>query len=242
MRVYRRVMRRILFPLLALLAFVEDSARAADAPIIRDPGVLYLADFNEKPLKLKVLKEAPGYFTREMTRYLGTLRPGQAVEVQALDEKAYRVKGRAQQGQVLAWVSPEYLEAIPEGLVENLRKSEERRREVDALIAEHEVAIGMTTDEVGRSLGKPDKKTARRDKQKTEQVWEYVRYKQVPQQSVTTLPNGQAAISTIYVKVPIGRLSVQFEEDLVTSLEQSEGTISEGNKVQVVARPVVVYW
>src|SRR5215470_343726 len=50
------------------------------SPIIRETGAIYLSDFGEKPLRLRVLRPAPCYFDIKMTRYAGTLRFPQVVQ------------------------------------------------------------------------------------------------------------------------------------------------------------------
>jgi hypothetical protein len=149
-----------------------------------------------------------------------------------------------------------------EGLLANLKKSEERRKVVDVLIARNEVAIGMTIDEVGRSLGKPQKVTNRADKHGTQQVWEFIKYTLVPQttyapgygQTIVThpgMPNKPQTMivqgggyfpSTIYVKVPVGTLKVSFKDGIVDALDQSEGTLVGAGQVSVVTPPINVYW
>lgn len=253
-------MKRIA-PFTLLLAFAMLTEAAP--PIVREPGAIYLSDFGVKPLKLKVREPAPCYFDTAQTRYAGTLRFPQLVQVEGLDQNGLlRIRGNAQQGGIAAWVNPQFLEPLPEKFAENLRKSEERRVEVEALISRNEVAIGMTPDEVGRSLGKPQKKTNRADKTGTQQTWEYIKYQLVPQttygpvnnQTVITYPAttncpGGALIqnypgysaNTIYVKVPIGKLTVVFKDNVVESLDQSEGTTT-GGQVSVVIPPLNVYW
>lgn len=244
--------------LLSLLAMDE----AFSAPIIREAGAIYLSDFGLKPLRVKVLRAAPCYFDIGLTRYAGTLRYPQAVQIEAVADHACRIRGNAQQGGVAAWIPYEDLEPLPENLVANLKKSEERRKIVEALIAKNEVAIGMTIDEVGRSLGKPQKKTKRADKDGTQQVWEFIKYELVPQtsyapgytQSVVTYPTGTGTggvvvsggagytASTIYIKVAVGTLKVTFKDEIVESLDQSEGTTVGAGQVSIVTPPLNVYW
>jgi len=244
-----------------ILAFAGFSNAAT--PIIREPGAIYLADFDVKPLRLKVLEPAYAYFDATQTRYAGTLRFPQTVQVEGLNSNGLiRVRGNAQQGGIVAWVDPRSLEPLPANFSENLRKSEARRNEVEALVSRNEVAIGMTADEVGRSLGKPQKKTSRADKSGTQQIWEFVKYQLVPQttfapannqtiitfQKTTNSPGGTLiqnnqglAASTIYVKVPVGTLTVTFKDNIVEALDQSEGTTT-GGQVSVVIPPLNVYW
>jgi hypothetical protein len=247
--------------LLASLVVAVGTSTAPAGPIVRDPGAIYLSDFGLKPLPLKVLRPAPCFFDMAMTRYAGTLRFPQTVKVEAVADKVCRIRGNAQQGGVAAWVAYDELEPLPEGLLANLKKSEERRQIVEALIAKNEVAIGMTVDEVGRSLGKPQKKTKRADKDGTQQVWEFIKYDLVPQTTYApgytqtiikdgkkkpgnVIVQGQSGYfaNTIYVKVPVGTLTVTFKDDIVESLDQSEGTLVGAGQVSIVTPPISVYW
>ena len=242
------------FPLLVL-----EPLALASGPIIREPGAIYLSDFGLKPLRLKALRAAPCYFDTAMTRYAGTLRFPQVVQVEAVTESVCRIRANAQQGGVAAWIPYNELEPLPEGLLANLKKSEERRQLVEELIAQNEVAIGMTVDEVGRSLGRPQKKTKRADKEGTQEVWEFVKYELVPQttytpgynQTIIQTPGKKGGVivqggggyypNTIYVKVPVGTLTVTFRDGLVDALDQSEGTTTSG-QVSIVNPPINVYW
>lgn len=248
-------------PLFWMLVFL--GTVHASPPIVRETGAIYLSDFAIKPLKLRVLEPAPAYFDVAQTRYAGTLRFPQTVQVEAVDANGLlRIRGNARQGGVVAWISPQFLEPLPAKFAENLRKAEQRRGEVEDLISRGEVAIGMTSDEVGRSLGKPQKKTNRADKSGTQQVWEYIKYQLVPQttygpvnnqtvityQRTTNCPGGTLiqnsqgiAANTIYIKVPIGKLTVTFKDNIVEALDQSEGTTT-GGQVSVVIPPLNVYW
>ncbi len=232
------------------------------SPIIREPGAIYLSDFGEKPLRMKLLRPAPCFFDSGLTRYAGTLRFPQSVRVEAFLENVCRIRGDARQGGVAAWIPYTELEPLPKNLLTNLQEAEERRKVVEDLISQNEVAIGMTEGEVSRSVGKPQKKTKRAEKDFVRQVWEYIRYELVPQttvspgfrQTVINIPGGtnspggtiissgnQLTSSTVYVRVPVGKLSITFLDGVVESLEQSEGTLTEG-QVSVVVPPLEVIW
>jgi hypothetical protein len=47
---------------------------------------------------------------------------GQLVEVQAVSDGAYRVRGLAQQGQVLGWIEPRYLSPLKPEFLANLKQ------------------------------------------------------------------------------------------------------------------------
>lgn len=246
-------------PLALVVTLLAAETEVPASPIIREPGAIYLSDFGLKPLRIRILRPASCYFDVGMARYAGTLRFPQIVQVEALMETVCRIRGNAQQGGVAAWISYNELEPLPEGLLANLKKSEERRKLVDALIAKKEVAIGMTIDEVGRSLGRPQKTTNRADKEGTQQIWEFIKYELVPQttyapgfsQTIIPNPGKQGGVivqggsgyvaNTIYVKVPVGTLKVSFNDGLVEALDQTEGTTA-GGQVSIVTPPINVYW
>jgi len=244
----------------ALLA----GSTAWSGPIVREAGAIYLSDFDLEPVRLALREPAPCYFELNAKRYAGTLRFPQAVKLDAVAPNGMlRVRGNAKQGGVAAWVDPAYLEPLPADFVANLQRADERRREVEALIARNEVAIGMTLDEVGRSLGKPQKRSSTTNREGSTQSFEYIRYKLVPQtlytptyaQTVlgitpdprrrleTVVVRGGYGLnaSTVYVKVPVGTINVRFVNGIVESIEESEGTLV-GSNASIVVPPVEVGW
>jgi hypothetical protein len=233
-------------------------------PIVRETGAIYLSDFNLEPVKLALREPAPCYFELDGRRYAGTLRFPQTVKLDAVAPNGMlRVRGNAKQGGVAAWVDPAYLEPLPPDFVANLQRAEERRRQVEELIARNEVAIGMTLDEVARSLGKPQKRSSRTSRDGSSQVFEYIRYKLIPQtvyspayvESITGVrPDPRARLetvvvrggygynaSTVYVKVPVGTITVSFADGIVDSIEESEGTLV-GADASIVVPPINLVW
>jgi hypothetical protein len=227
-------------PWLALLA-IAGCLHAE--PIVREPGAIYLSDFDARPMRLKLLQPAPAYFDIKGTRYVGTLRFPQLVEVQAISDHAYRVRAKAQQGQVLGWIEPKHLQPIAPEVLAALKKSEERRVAVAALIAKNQIAMGMTPAEVELSIGKPQKKASHATKDQTpEETWDYVKYITIPQNTAVASPGGAYTVVTTYIKKPIGQLTVHFKEGIVESIDQSEGTILTGDETTIVVPPITVYW
>lgn len=210
--------------------------------VIREDGAIYLEDVLSKPVKLATTADTPIYYKIDLGRYLGVLKKGQLVELQAVSDGAYRVRGQAQQGQVVGWVDPKFLNPLKKDFLENLKQNAVRLEEVRALIAKNEVAINMTPEEVIQSLGKPPKKTSRLDAKGREEVWEFVRYERVPQETTGYDRYGNLFTSTIYVKVPAGKLSVSFANNLVTALEQTEGTLDRAARVKIVSAPFSIVY
>jgi hypothetical protein len=249
---------------LAAAALLLTASFSFGGPIVRESGVIYLSDFEIKDPRFALTEAAPCFFSSDMKRYAGTLRFPQRVELDAVSPAGmYRVRGNARQGGVAAWIEPRFLDGVPEDLVPKLRAADERRREVEALIARNEVAIGMTPDEVGRSLGRPQKRSSTTSRDGSTQTFEYVRYKLIPQtiytptyaQTVlgitpdprrrleTVVVRGGYGLnaSTVYVKVPVGTINVGFVDGIVESIEESEGTLV-GANASIVVPPVNVAW
>ncbi len=221
--------------LLALLC-----ATPLHAALVREEGALYLEDALDRPLKIAVAAQAPIYFDLAMQRYLGVLRQPQVVELLAIAGGAYRVRGQARQGGVAGWVEAKNLAPLDEKFLAALKESARRRTEVKALIEKNEVAINMTPEEVAASLGKPAKKTSRLDATGRHETWDYVRYERIPQQVTGYDRNGQLVSQTRYVKIPNGRLAVIFDNNLVSALEQTEGSLTADSRVRIVTAPVEV--
>ena len=228
-------------PLFLCALFLRAAAHASTSgAVIRETGGIYLEDLLQKPVRLATISEAPIYYKIDLQRYLGTLKKGQLVELQAISDTAYRVRGIAQQGQVVGWVEAKYLNPLKKEFVENLKKNEARRLAVLALIAKREVAINMTPEEVSLALGKPTKTISRVDASGREDVWEYIRYERVAQQQVGRDGFGNLVTTVVYVKVPVGKLSVTFANALVATLEQSEGSLAKDAHASVVQAPFVI--
>ncbi len=228
-------------PLLLALCLLTASARAAQSgAVIREEGAIYLEDLLMKPARLATVADAPIYYHNDLARYLGTLKKGQIIELQAITGTAYRVRGQAQQGQVAGWVDPKFLNPLKQDFLANLKQNAARRQEVLALIAKNEVAINMTPEEVQQSLGKPGRKTSRLDAKGREDVWEFIRYERVPQEIIGQDPAGNLVRSITYIKVPAGKLAITFSNNLVSALEQSEGSLERDARVKIVTAPFVV--
>lgn len=208
----------------------------------REEGAIYLEDLALKPLKLATVADANVATKPADGRYLGTIRRGSAVELLAVSDGLARVRGQAQQGGVSGWVDLRALTPLKAEFLDSLRQNAKRKGEVDALIAKGEVALNMTPEEVGAALGKAQKKTSKLDAGGRKETWEFVRYARVPQETTGIDRFGRLVTTTVYVKVPAGKLTVNFENNLVTTLEQSEGNTDVQAAPRIIAAPVAVVY
>jgi len=83
---------------------------------------------------------------------------GSSVQLVAMTENVYRVSGKGKYGKIKGWVSPKSLASQDPNFIENLQKLYQRQLKVNNFIANKQVAIGMTLNEVAQSLGNPTKK------------------------------------------------------------------------------------
>ena len=208
----------------------------------REAGAIYLEGILKKPIKLKVVRETPVYLQLDGKRNIGTLVANREVELLALSDKAYRIRGRAKHDQVAGWIRPSDVDGLSKGLKENLKKVYERAVIVEDLVQHNQVALGMTLDEVMRSLGNPTRTSSSLDKDGRKDIFEYVTFENVAQQGPMTLgANGQYYSSVYYVKVETGKVAIKFENEQVTSIEENEGIPNTGGGVKIVPSPIVLY-
>ena len=206
----------------------------------REPGAIYFEDFLKEPVRLHVLKEVPIYATAERKRAVGTLKAPRAVEVLAMTDKGYRVRGLALHGQVAGWVLASELDSEDPEFAINLRKLYERQVVVQDLIANAQVAIGMTIDEVKASLGKPDRKSSKLDKTGRSDVYEYVTYEKIPQYQYVRDAYGNMIRKVYYIKVETGKVAISFKDELVESIEEKEGEPQLG-KLKIIPVPIELF-
>ena len=237
-----RILPCLLAVVFALSAAPVRQAFAGGLP--RERGALYLDDFLDQPYRLKVLTPGPIYFNADQKRFLGTLRGGQLVELQAVSDNGSlcRVRGQAFQGQVAGWIDARFLSPIDPLFIGGLHRSLARRERVKTLVAANEVALGMTPSEVTASLGAPPRRSSRTDVGGVSEKWEYIRYEQVARQVSGVDPFGRVVSSIVYERVPVGSFAVVFVNSLVSAIEQSEGNLAGAAQVKIVPPPVDLHF
>lgn len=207
-----------------------------------EPDVVYLAQAVEKPVKLTVIKEAPVFSDKSGKHRLGTLKADQIVELEAITDKIYRVRGQGTRDGIAGWVAPWAFTSKDPQFVFHLKELYDRQIQVQALIAAKQVAVGMTLSEVTRSRGKPTKTTVRKTEKGQSGSWDFVEYEEVKHYITRLDPVTGAAYRQFshVTQTEKSRLSVEFEDDVVTAIEESEDK-KEGN-VRIVVPPVIFGW
>lgn len=203
-----------------------------------EPNTFALEGLTPKPIVLKVQIEAPVYPTSKFQGALGSFAPGTPVTLLAMSDTAYRVRGRARHGDVAGWVHLTDVQSSDPNLYANLKKLYERTRQVDELIQHKQVALGMTSQEVLASMGKPSRKSSKITAAGKEERLEYSIYEQVPQTSTGVNAFGQIVQTVVYVRVEVGTLSLSFKDNVVSEIAEVKGNPLRGGGVMTVPPPV----
>ena len=233
--------------LLALSAFalpLDAQSRKSERKSLlqSDPDVVYLDRFLEKPYTLKVIKPATVFSDKEGRHRLGTLKPNQTVRLEAVTDKVYRVRGEGTHDGIAGWVAPWAFEGKTEDFAEQLRKFYERQIQVQKLIDAKQVAVGMTLKEVSEARGKPTKTSLRKTEKGQSGRWEWIDYDEVKHYVTRVNPVNGAVYRQFshLTQVEKGKTAVEFEDGVVTAVEESEN--NEGGSVRIVVPPIVFGW
>jgi len=226
-----------IFWLVTLLAQAAYAQRSSSLNV--EPGTMSLEGIQGLNVRLTVAQQAPIYYTAVMDRALGTMAAGTPVTVVAMSENAYRVRGRAMHGDTAGWMLMSDLKSPDPDLPKKLKAILDRHNQVAALIANNQVAIGMTVAEVEESLGKPTRKSSRITAAGRQDMMEYSVFEKVPQVMTGRDQFGQLVQSVVYVKTEVGRLSIGFKDGYVESIEETKGEPLGGGGVKIVPPPII---
>jgi len=242
--VYLDVMKKEMVASLLLMSLGSALYSAPKRSLLDDdPQVIYLEEHVEKPIELLVIKEAQVFSDKEGKRPLGNLIKDQKVILQAMTDRAYRVSGQTGGNKVTGWVAPWAFASKDPKFVENLKALYERQMEVAKLVAEKRAAIGMTLDEAGKALGSPNKTKVRQTAKGRSGSWEFVEYEEVRHYTYVRDPvTGRTFRQFSHVtQEEKGKIVIEFEDEMVTAIEQTESDDGAG-RVRIVVPPVVFAW
>ncbi|MBL9118228.1 MAG: hypothetical protein JNJ83_24700 [Verrucomicrobiaceae bacterium] len=205
-----------------------------------EPGTLSLEGMRGMSVRLTVAKQSYIYYSSALDRVLGTMNAGTPVTLVAMSDTAYRVRGRAAHGDTAGWMHMTDVLSQDPDLPKKLKALYERQIQIGQLIADHQVALGMTADEVEQSLGKPTRKNTKITLAGREERFEYAIFEKVPQVMTGRDAYGQLVQSVIYVKVETGCLAVSFKNGLVDTIEETKGQPLGGQGIKIVPPPIIL--
>ena len=207
----------------------------------REPGAIYLEDFSEDKVELLAIKQEPIYVSPQRKKAIGQLRKGKKVTLIAMTNKQYLIRGMALHGQVKGWIPPSALQELNKDFSDKLRALYERKKVVDELIKNKQIALGMNTGEVVESMGKPSRKNSKLDRGGRLDTYEYSTFERVAQYRFRRDSQGNLFRQKYYVKMETGKLSVTFKNDIVESIEETEGNPLGGGDLKIVPIPIELF-
>lgn len=223
---------------------IRPNASDAGSKLMRETGSTYIEDiFPGEPPKIELLVLEPTivYGDTRAQRRFGVFDRNVVVDLVAISEFAYKVRGEAQHGRLAGWVSKKNLSAKDPKFAEKLDKLIARNKLVAELIEKKQIAIGMTPAEVALVLGDPTRRETRVTAQGKEDVWEYITYETINHYDYYRDPaTGQTLRRFSYSeKIESGKVRIEFSNSAVTAISESDEESGRG-PLKIV--PVPIEW
>ena len=226
---------------LCLNLFVICSALFAQQP--QEVG-LEITRWIAEPVYLNVesAKGAQGFSDRQLQKPLATFPAGSPVQLLIYTPQAYYVQGTTTDATTIsAWVSPHALSPISPRLLIDAKNAEALRIALEAAIDRREIVIGMTADDVRKSLGRPWRIQQGITPQEPQETWIYIHYERAPRTDVFAGSDNLLYAQTTYQQIPAGRLKVVFRNGRVTGytveVDEPEGFFERRTDGNVIVRP-----
>lgn len=230
-----------IFALLTVACF-STQASPKKSLLDSDPDVIYLDQHIDRTITLMAAKPTTVYASKTGGRRLGAFKAGTKVQLLAMTDKAYRVKGQASHAGVTGWVNPKHMASTDKDFISNLKKLYERQMAVQELINKNEVAIGMTLDEVRKSLGEPTETEIEQTREGTSGKWDYVITEEEKHYRTVVDPrtgNVYRQLSHVTTEER-ARTTIKFKDDVVTSVTRKKN--NGPGKVRIIPAPVIFHW
>lgn len=196
-----------------------------------------------EPVNLEVRSDKPAavFGDLSMKRQIGTFPQGTRVQIISYTPEAYLVQGQGADGQTISgWVDPRRLTPLPPAVLADAQDAEALRILTEAAIDRREIIIGMTADDVRKSLGRPWRIQEGANPAEP-LVWIYIHYERAPRTEVFTGSDDLLYSQTSFQQVPAGRLKVVFRGGRVVSytveVDQPEGFFDRRRDGNVIIRP-----
>ena len=232
------------FALLLTIALMLPATAAPRKSLLNnDPDVIYLNEHLDHTIHLVVAKPAQIYSTKNGGRKLGIFPANTKVELLAIGGgNAYRVKGKAKHSVVSGWVSPKLLTSKDKNFIANLKEFYNRQLIVTELIANQDVAIGMTLGEVKESLGEPTKTEVKQTRKGESGTWEYVVFEEEKHyRTIFDSRTGQTYRQLSHVTTEEkSRITLEFENSVTPSVTKMKN--NGPGKVRIIPIPVIFGW
>lgn len=142
-----------------------------------EEGVVKIEEFHEQKIQLKVAQPGKIYATNKGGRVTGYLKEGTTAQLISMTDRAYYISGIRSDGMgTFGWVTPKAFSSKDPDFIAKLKAQFDRQVLVRDLIAEGQIAIGMTIDECTEILGRPTRTTVKQDQNGQKTILEFTEY------------------------------------------------------------------
>ncbi len=204
--------------LLALSIAVAPGQIGSD---LREEGVLYFEGNLPNKVTASLHAQTTVYLRRDFQMALAALYPGQQVELIGMSPEGYLLRTNYRNNTITGWIRPADLPSgIDPAIFAEAKKKQAHRDAVAVAITNKNVILGMTPDEVKRSLGPREQEASRVDASGSALTWIYTMYREDPQYEYVLNAFGRPVLQTYYVKIPIGQMIITFANGVVISVDQ----------------------
>lgn len=227
---------------LALSAYSQAAPGNRKSLLDNEPGVVYLDQAVADPILLNVVRKSPVFSDQNGKNQIGTLAAGQELPLEAMTERAYRVRGKGGRNNVAGWVSPQAFSSKDPDFIAHLRQLFDRQIAVEQFIAAKQAAIGMSLAEVARALGKATKTTLRKTPEGETGSWEFIEFTTINHYTTEIDPLTRQAFRRFAyaTQEEKSRTKVEFTNGVVSAIEETEDR--QGGNVRIVVPPVIFGW
>lgn len=226
---------------LMLLTSLTAAPAGNKSGLDNDPEVIYLKEYTSVPIQFLTIEDTAVYASKKgkTSRKLGTFSAGTSVELLAMDRNAYRISGKGKYGLLNGWVSPKSLASHDPKFVENLQQLYDRQIKVNELIANKQVAIGMSVGEVMQSLGEPTKKEERVTKDGKSGKYEFIQFDEEKHYRYVTDPRTGSVYKQLshVTTEEKSNITVEFESNTVTAITSKED--KGPGKINIIVPPII---
>ncbi len=236
---YNAVMKNLAV-FLSLLSICCAQIKKSESTFLKnDQDVIFIEDLTAEKIVFDVIENRPVFFTKQGNNKLASIQKGAKAELIAFDDRAYKIKTKGRNGNIVGWVSPHALSCNDPDFISNFKKVYERQIIVNQYIRNEEVTIGMTPEEVIASLGEPTKTSLRRTNKGDSGRFEYIEtYEQKHYAYFRDPRTGQSYKKLSHVTEEIkSKTVIDFENHAVSAIEESIDN-SIRKRPSIVTRPI----
>lgn len=220
---------RLLLPAVLVISSLGGLAESSWAlpDELKERGVLYFDDNLPEPLLVPMAKAVYVHSDRSLASPTVAFPKGKEVRIVGMAPEGFYIEGKHRGNPYNGWVPPDAVTVDPK-LLQQAQARQQFRDAIKLAVQEKRILEGMSFDDVRASRGKPDAASFRQQDGQRIDTWRYITYERVPERQTGVDSFGQVVSRIVYVKVPVGEMTVDFQNGVVTSIEQHTATSIRG--------------